>query len=205
MRVGYPILTLLVTIILACLVRLGGYSLPPAPTLAWSTLSGEYVPIVIFLLRTSDLTISTIRTLTIVQGHRTTAWFLAFSQSSLFVIGVAGILGSLDNPWNLAAYAFGFAFGNVLGMAIETKIAPGHILLRITSPNLGEAVTSYLRAKEYGVTELSGMGMKGTVHIMLTFIPRREIRRVKDEILAIDPNTFITMEPVRQLRGGWNV
>jgi uncharacterized protein YebE (UPF0316 family) len=205
MRVGYPIFTLLLTIILACFVQFGGYELPGAPTVAWSALPGEWVPLLIFLLRTSDLTISTIRTLTIVQGSRTTAWLLAFLQSSLFVTGVAGVLGDLDNPLNLAAYASGFAFGNVLGMAIESKIAPGHILLRITSSNLGEALTRELRARNYGVTELAGTGMKGTVHIMLTFIPRREIRRVKDEILAIDPNAFITMEPVRQLQGGWKV
>jgi uncharacterized protein YebE (UPF0316 family) len=205
MRVGYPIFTLLITIVLACLVQFGGYELPATPTLAWSRLPGEWVPFLIFLFRTSDLTISTIRMLTIVQGRRTTAWLLALFQSSLFVTGVAGVLGDLDNPLNLAAYASGFAFGNVLGMAIESKIAPGHILLRITSSNLGEALTRELRGRDYGVTELSGMGMEGTVHIMLTFIPRREIRRVKGEILAIDPNAFITIEPVRQLRGGWKV
>jgi uncharacterized protein YebE (UPF0316 family) len=205
MRVDYPIFTLLITIILACFVQFGGYELPTTPTLAWSELPSEWVPLLIFLLRTSDLTISTIRTLTIVQGRRTTAWLLALFQSSLFVTGVAGVLGDLDNLLNLVAYALGFAFGNVLGMAIESKIAPGHILLRITSSTLGEALTMQLREQDYGVTELSGLGMKGTVHIMLAFIPRREIRRVKGEILAIDPDAFITMEPVRQLRGGWKI
>jgi len=205
MRVGYPIVTLLVTIVLACLVGFAGFTLPPAPTLVWSAVPSNIVPILIFLLRTSDLTISTIRTLTIVQGRRTTAWLLAFLQSSLFVVGVAGVLGDLDNPWNLAAYALGFAFGNVLGMAIDAKIAPGHILLRITSSNLGEALSTHLRAEGHGVTELSGMGMRGTVHTMLTFIPRKELRRVKRQILEIDRNAFITMEPVRQLQGGWKV
>lgn len=204
MHVGYPIFTLLATIIIACLLRLGGYALPPAPTLAWSALSEKIIPLLIFLLRTSDLTISTIRMLTIVQGRRTTAWLLAFLQSSLFVVGVAGVLGNLDNPWNLAAYALGFAFGNVLGMAIESKIAPGHILLRITSSTLGEALSAHLRAQGHGVTELSGLGMKGTVHMMLAFIPRKEIRGVKNQILEIDQDAFITMEPVRQLQGGWN-
>ncbi len=205
MRIGYPIFTLLITIILACFVQFGGYELPPTPTVAWSALPGEWVPLLIFLLRTSDLTISTIRMLTIVQGRRTTAWLLALFQSSLFVTGVAGVLGDLDNPLNLVAYASGFAFGNVLGMAIESKIAPGNILLRITSSNLGEALTMQLRAQDYGVTELSGLGMMGTVHVMLTFIPRREIRGVKRQIMEIDPNAFITMKPVRLLQGGWKV
>lgn len=205
MRVGYPIFTLLATIILACLVRLAGYTFPAAPTLVWSSISSEVVPVLIFLLRASDLTISTIRTLTIVQGRRTTAWLLAFLQSSLFVVGVAGVLGDLDNPWNLAAYALGFAFGNMLGMAIDSMIAPGHILLRIASANLGEALSTHLRAEGHGVTELSGMGMMGTVHMMLIFVPRKELRRVKRQILEIDRNAFITMEPVRQLQGGWKV
>ncbi len=203
MRVGYPIFALLITIIIACYIQFGGYVLPAAPTLAWSVLPGEWVPLLIFLLRTSDLTISTIRTLTIVQGRRTTAWLLALFQSSLFVTGIAGVLGDLDNPLNLAAYASGFAFGNVLGMAIEAKLAPGHILLRITSSHLGEALSNHLRDEGHGVTELSGMGMRGTVHVMLTFIPRRKIQHVKQQIVEIDPQAFISMEPVRQLKGGW--
>ena len=203
MRVGYPIFTLLITIILACFVQFGGYTLPATPTLAWSAIPSEFVPLLIFLLRTSDLTISTIRMLSIVRGRRTMAWFLALFQSSLFVIGVAGVLGDLDNPLNLAAYASGFALGNVLGMILESRIAPGHILLRITSSTFGEALTTHLRAHDYGVTELSGMGMEGTVHVMLTLIPRREIRRVTRQILEVDPFAFITMESVRQLKGGW--
>jgi uncharacterized protein YebE (UPF0316 family) len=203
MRVGYPIFSLLVTIILACFIQYGGYTLPTTPTLPWSAIRSEFVPVLIFLLRTSDLTISTTRTLSIVQGRRTMSWFLAFLQSSLFVMGVAGILGDLDNPLNLVAYAAGFALGNVLGMMLESRITPGHFLLRITSSTFGEALAAQLRALGHGVTELSGMGMEGTVHVLLTFIPHRELRGVKHQILEIDPNAFITMESVKQLRGGW--
>ena len=199
----FPVIVLLTIVIIACIAQLQGHLLPPTPTLPWSALRPEFVPLVIYFLRTGDLTISTIRTLSIVQGRRLTAWFLAFLQSSLFVVGVAGVLGDLDNPWNLAAYAAGFATGNVVGMTIEARLAPGHTLLRITSSHLGEAVSDHLREQGHGVTELSGMGMKGTVHILLTFIPRREIRHLKQQILEVDPQAFITMEPVRQLRGGW--
>jgi uncharacterized protein YebE (UPF0316 family) len=203
MRVGYPILSLLLTIILACFIQYGGTTLPATPTLPWSAIRSEFVPLLIFLLRTSDLTISTTRTLSIVQGRRTMAWFLALLQSSLFVMGVAGVLGDLGNPLNLIAYASGFALGNVLGMILESRITPGHFLLRITSSTFGESLTTQLREHGYGVTEISGIGMEGTVHVMLTFIPCREFRRVKHQILDIDPSAFITMEPVRRLRGGW--
>ena len=203
MRSGIPIITLVAVLIVACVAQLKGYVLPPAPSLAWNTLPDEIVPPLVFLFRTADLTLATLRTLTVVHGRKTTAWFLAIFQSSLFVIGVAGVLGNLDNPWNLFAYAAGFAFGNVLGIAIEARLAPGHNLLRITSSYLGEALCAHLRGQGYGVTELAGTGMKGTVSVILTYVPRRIIERVKREIIAIDPQAFITVEYVRQLRGGW--
>ncbi len=171
--------------------------------LDWTVVPARVVPLLIFSLRTSDLTLATLRMLTVVRGHKATAWFLAIAQSSLFVIGVAGVLGNLNNLWNIIAYAAGYATGNVLGIIIEARLAPGHSLLRITSPHLGDAVMEYLHDHGYGATELSGAGIAGTVNVILCYTPRREVGLVKRGILEVDPQAFITVEHVRQLRGGW--
>jgi uncharacterized protein YebE (UPF0316 family) len=169
----------------------------------WGRLPAALVPGLIFALRTADLTLATLRTLTVIRGHRATAWFLGFGQALLFVTAVAGVLRNLHNPWNIVAYAVGFATGNVLGITIEAKLAPGHSLLRIVSARRGAAIAEALRRKGRGATEVPAHGKLGTVSVIFCYVPRRDVERVRRQIVSADPDAFLTVEHVRQLRGGW--
>ena len=175
----------------------------PAVGLDWGLIHPMIVPLLIFCLRTITLTLATLRMLTVVRGHRAIAWFLGILHSSLFVITIAGVLGNLQNPWNLIAYAAGLATGNVLGMTIEAKLAPGHSLLRITSARRGTAILESLHGYGHGATEYSGQGRSGTVSVILCYVPRRQVEQVKRQVVNTDPEAFVTVDHVRQLRGGW--
>jgi uncharacterized protein YebE (UPF0316 family) len=171
--------------------------------LSWDQFQEEYIPLIIFGLRTLDLTVATLRMLLVVRGKKAFAWIFGLFQSASFVLGIAGVLGNLSNPLNLLAYAAGFATGNVVGITLEARLAPGKSLLRIVSSNWGALLTESLRKIGHGVTEVLGHGMEGTVSVIYCYVPRREVRSTKGEILAIDPDAFITVQGVRQLRGGW--
>jgi len=175
----------------------------PAVDLDWGLIHPMIVPLLIFGLRTINLTLATLRMLTVVRGRRAIAWFIGILQSSMFVITIAGVLGNLQNPWNLIAYAAGLATGNVLGMTIEAKLAPGHSLLRITSAWRGTAILESLHGHGHGATEYSGQGRSGTVSVILCYVPRRQVEQVKRQVVNTDPEAFITVDHVRQLRGGW--
>lgn len=171
--------------------------------LSWDKVPEAYIPLIIFGLRTLDLTVATLRMFLVVHGRKTFAWIFGLFQSASFLLGIAGVLGNLSNPINLLAYALGFATGNVVGITLEARLAPGKSLLRIVSSNRGALLTKTLRDIGHGVTDVSGHGMKGTVSIIYCFVPRRKVRWTKGEILAIDSDSFITVQNVRQLRGGW--
>lgn len=171
--------------------------------LDWGSIPSTLVPWLIFILRTTNLIIATLRMLTVVRGYRTTVWFLGMVQAGLFITTIAGVLGTLHNPWNLIAYAAGLATGNVLGMTIEAKLASGHCLLRITSSGRGTAVLEALHQQGYGATEVSGQGKMGMVSVILCYVPRRRVEQTKQHVITIDPEAFITIDYVRQLRGGW--
>ena len=173
--------------------------------LDWGSLPSTLVPWLIFSLRTTNLIIATLRMLTVVRGRRTTVWFLGMVQAGLFITTIAGVLETLHNPWNLIAYAAGLATGNVLGMAIEAKLAPGHCLLRITSSGRGTAVLDVLHQQGYGATEASGQGKTGMVSVILCYVPRRQVEQAKQHVINTDPEAFITIDYVRQLRGGWGI
>jgi uncharacterized protein YebE (UPF0316 family) len=190
-----PILNLLHAVILP--------HLGEAQTTGWLGLPAAAVPWVIFGLRAVDQTISTIRTLVTVQGERRLAWILGFLQSFLFISAVAGVLQSLTQPANLVAYAAGYAAGQVLGITLENRMARGHSVLRIISATKGQAVGDALRLQGWGVTELPGQGLEGTVGVVLCTVPRKTIPAAKSTILGIDASAFITVQHVFLLGGGW--
>lgn len=172
-------------------------------TWEWTSLPPALLALAIFSLRAADLTLCTVRMLAIARGRSALAWVTGFAEALIFVTAIAGVLKSLNNPWNLIAYAGGFATGNVIGMVIEERLAPGHHLLRIVSSTRGSAVAEGLRAKGYGATELAGRGQAGTVGMVLCVVPRRRLDEARREILAADPAAFVTVQHVRSLYGGW--
>lgn len=171
--------------------------------LRWDLFRPEFIPLIIFGLRTLDLTVATLRMLLVVRGRKTLAWIFGLFQSASFVLGIAGVLANLSDPLNLLAYAAGFATGNVIGITIETKLAPGQSLLSIISSKWGPLLTETLRGFGHGVTEVMARGKEGTVSLIYCYVPRREVPSTKNEILSVDPDAFVTEQKVRQLRGGW--
>lgn len=169
----------------------------------WLGLPAAAVPWVIFGLRAADQTLSTIRTLVTVQGERRLAWVLGFVQSFLFITAVAGVLQSLTQPANLVGYAAGYATGQVLGINLENRLAHGHSVLRVVSAAKGQAVVDGLRQRGWGVTELPGQGLGGTVGVILCTVPRKLIPAATSAILGIDASAFVTVQHVALLGGGW--
>jgi uncharacterized protein YebE (UPF0316 family) len=171
--------------------------------LPWERIPPFAIPLMILALRTTDLTLATLRMLVVIRGRRGLAWGLGFAQAFLFVTAVAAVLSYLQNPWNLIAYALGFASGNVVGIAIEARLAPGYILLRIVSPARADTVTEGLRRNGLGATQMAGRGGEGMVGVVLCFVQRREMEDARRLILGADPEAFVTVENVRSLHGGW--
>jgi len=178
-------------------------SSPSATRAGWDEIPALLLPLLIFGLRTTDLTLSTLRMLVTVRGRRAAAWVLGFGQALVFISAVAGVLSRLEDPWNWIAYAAGFGTGNVVGILLESRLAPGHSLLQVVSPRRGQAVSEALRGSGHGVTTLAARGREGTVSLILCYVPRRQVEAAHTEILGADPEAFVTVGHVRQVRGGW--
>jgi uncharacterized protein YebE (UPF0316 family) len=186
--------------ILSLASEAGGLALPIE---AWLPIPLAYYPIAIFLLRTTDISISTLRTFTVARGRRLPAWVLGFMQALLFVTATSAVHSELGNVLNLLAFAAGMATGNVIGMTIERVLAPGHSLMRMYSPGRGESLAEELRKLGYGATLVSGKGLNGTVGLIYCYVPRRKVRKITKQVIVQDPDAYISVENVRQLRGGW--
>lgn len=172
--------------------------------LSWLALPAFAITILIFVLRVSDMTLDTLRVLFVIRGRKSLAWILGFFQSALWVIAITSVLSNLDNPWNIVAYASGFATGNVVGITIEQSLAIGHSHMQIISQRLGSAIVEKVREMGYAATELPARGRDGTVSVISCSLRRRDINEMRNVVQVIDPQAFITVEDIRPIhRGYW--
>jgi uncharacterized protein YebE (UPF0316 family) len=163
-----------------------------------------FMPLVIFFLRVTDMSLDTLRVLFVIRGRRPLAWILGFFQSALWVVAITSVLSNLDNLFNLVGYAGGFATGNVLGMTIEERLALGFSHVRIISSRRGSAIAEAIRQTGHAVTEIPGRGKDGTVSVLNCSVKRRQVRDVQKSIASIDPDAFVTVEDIRPIhRGYW--
>ncbi len=160
--------------------------------------------LLIFALRIVDVSMMVVRILMVLRGRKGLVWLIGFAQAAVFVIAIRQVMSDLDNWINIAGYAAGFATGNVVGMWIEERLAIGYGHVRVISSRRGATLAEKLRAAGFAITQIPGRGKDGTVDILAISLPRRKIRALKELVIEIDPNAFITVENVRPIhRGFW--
>jgi uncharacterized protein YebE (UPF0316 family) len=157
----------------------------------------------IFGLRVTDMTLDTLRVLFVMRGRKLYAWILGFFQALVFVIAITNVLRDLSNPLNILGYAAGFATGVVVGMAIEQRLAIGHVHLRVISPTRGTGIAEKLRDEGYAVTEVPARGKDGMVTMLNCSVLRKDTAKVRSMVNFVDPDAFITSEDIRPIRRGF--
>lgn len=165
--------------------------------------AGPWGPLLIFILRIFDVSLSTLRILLSVRNQRVMVPVIGFFEVLIWIFAVGSAIRNLESAWHVLGYAGGFATGSIVGLWIEGKLAIGLATLRIISRAGGVELADALRARGYGVTEFFGQGREGRVEVVYTAVARRDIPRVLDEVSRWDPEAFITVEEPREVRRGW--
>jgi len=168
--------------------------------------SGPLGPLLIFSLRIIDVSMATVRTLLIMRGAARVVPAIAFVESMLWVIAVGSAIQHLDSVWHVLGYAGGFASGNVVGLWLESKLALGFAAVRAVAPAAAEGtepLASALWSEGIGATEFAGVGRDGPVRMVVSVVPRRDVRHLLDLIRARAPEAFVSIEEPRSIQRGW--
>ena len=166
------------------------------PTVLLTTL-------LIFVVRVASIAMDTLRFMLTMRGKQGIAWVLGFVESVLYVVTIGVVLSDLSNVLYMIGYAAGFATGNVVGMAIERRLAIGFSHLRIITKQHGLAVAEALRKMDYAVTEIPARGKDGSVSLCDLSVRRKDIPAIEKLALEVDPEAFITVEDITPLRSGY--
>jgi len=172
------------------------------------------IGVVIFFARIIDVSIGTMRTISIVHGKIKTSFVLGFLEVSIWLAVISVVMMKLkENPYLGIFYAFGFATGNVVGIMLEKELAFGTIVLRLVNVHNGEALAERLREKGFNATVFKGMSNPGVREDVSLICRRKDIKEVIRLAETVEPGVIYTSEqagvqikkshPFIQTKTGW--
>lgn len=113
-------------------------------------LAGPWGPLLIFLIRIVDVSLSTFRMLLVVRGSRVVAPLIGFFDILLWLLAAGAAIRNLSSPAHVLGYAAGFAAGTAVGMWLEGKLALGICTVRAISREPQRALATELRERGHG-------------------------------------------------------
>ena len=89
------------------------------------------LPALIFIARVCDVTIGTLRIISVSRGYKFLAPVFGFFEVLIWIVVIGKVMQNLGNVFCYIGYAGGFATGNLVGIIIEERLAMGILLIRI--------------------------------------------------------------------------
>lgn len=157
----------------------------------------------IFLARVVDVSIGTFRIILVSRGYRNLAPVLGFFEVLIWITAIGHVMKNLNGFYSYIFYAAGFAAGTFIGMKLESFVSIGYQSLRIIATEKVTALPLTLREEGFGITTITGRGLKGEVLLIYTTVPRSKVKHVMEIVEELEPNSFITIEDVRAYKSGY--
>jgi len=160
------------------------------------------VPLLIFLARTVDVSLGTVRIILVARGHRGIAPLIGFVEILIWLLALSQVIQHLDRSLNFVAYAGGYAAGTYTGMWLEQRLALGLVAVRVIARSDARELIEALRDADLGVTSVSARGVRDRVRLLFTVIPRKDVDRVLELVRRHQPRAFISISDVRSAEEG---
>ncbi len=160
------------------------------------------LPLLIFIARICDVTLGTMRIISVSQGRRYISPILGFFEVLIWIMVISKVMQNMDNPVCYLAYAGGFAAGNFVGILLEKKVALGNSVVRIITPRNTNHLQNALSEAGYGVTSVEGEGSSGAVTLIYCVIKRANLRYLIEIVEKTNPKAFYSIEDVRHVNEG---
>ncbi len=161
------------------------------------------VALFVFCIRIFDVSLGTLRTISVVNGRLALSVVLGLFEISIWITALSSVLARVtEHPIVILGYAGGFATGNAVGILIERRLAMGTVVVRIISARAGRQIAAALREAGYRATTFAGEGRDGPVTLIYATCGRRKLATILEKARQHDPALFYAVEPVHQVGAG---
>jgi uncharacterized protein YebE (UPF0316 family) len=155
------------------------------------------LPLLIFLARICDVSISTIRIIYMLGGRRYASTILGFFEAFIWLMAIRQIFQHLNNWVCYVAYPAGFASGIFVGLLIEERIAYGKVIVRIITRKDVSELLLFLNANKFRFTRVNAEGPDGNENLVFTVLERERLEDLLSKLKEILPTAFYTIEKVK--------
>lgn len=158
---------------------------------------------IIFFARVIDVSLTTLRTIFMVQGKKLLVFLMGTVEAVVYVVILGKIVSDLNDPIKILAYGLGFAAGNVVGILIEERLALGELAVEVilTSAD-NDALIEEIREQGFGVTVINAQGKTFYRDYLIIIIRRKAFPKLVQTIKAYDEQAFIMSTAVDPVSGG---
>jgi uncharacterized protein YebE (UPF0316 family) len=151
--------------------------------------------VAIFGLRIVDVSIGTVRTISVIQNRTRTAMLLGFFEVLVWVVVVAQVVVRMETaPWLVPFYAGGYAAGIGAGMMIERRLSQGRYLIRLITRSRAAEVVAAVGQRGRVLGSFPGATRDGTATLIFASAIGNRVPEVIEHVLAADPDAFYTVE-----------
>jgi uncharacterized protein YebE (UPF0316 family) len=155
----------------------------------------------IFCLRIIDVPISTVRTISMIQGRARLTVTLAFFEVLVWVTAVSQVVLRIQHSFWLAVfYAAGFSAGTGVGMIVERRVSLGRYLVRIISHGRATEVAHAIAGNGRVLATFPGATLAGPATLVFVSAIGRRVPLVVAAARAVDPGAIYTVESA----AGWS-
>ena len=161
------------------------------------------IPLLIFIARLGDVSLSTLRIILVSRGMKRIAPVIGFFEVTIWLFAISQAMKHLDHWYNYVAYAGGFSAGTWVGMWLEERLALGLLSVRIITTEDASDLLARLRSDHFGVTDFAARGVSGNVRLIFSVIQRKDLERIREIVRSTHPKAFISVSDVRSVSEGF--
>lgn len=157
------------------------------------------LPLLIFLARVTDVSLSTMRVMFIMSGTKKWAPILGFFEALIWLLAIGQIMQNITNVYSYLAYASGYATGTFIGMCIEEKLAMGKVVVRVITRSPVTALIEWLGENGYRYSNVHAEDNGGNANILFTVVKRSRQEELLEAVRYFHPKAFYTVEGVKRV------
>ena len=160
----------------------------------------------IFLARIFDVSLGTVRTITVVKGKTLIGALIGFIEVLIWFVIVKEALNTDSTSIFVAiSYSLGFATGTYIGGILSKKFITGNLSVQIITGKKYAELTNQLRDAGYAVSvlDVKGKDEHEEKYMLFIEIENKSLYHLQKLIKKLDPQAFIVVNESKYVLNGY--
>ncbi|MFP4523324.1 MAG: DUF2179 domain-containing protein [Candidatus Nanoarchaeia archaeon] len=167
--------------------------------MTFDILTWIVMPLLIIILRVLDVSLGTVRVVTINKGLRAASAGIGFFEILVWLFAAQTVLNNMDNIIWFIAYAAGFAIGTYIGICISDRLSLGKVMVRVITKNDPVELIKQLKKHKFRLTAAKTENDFSSGQLILSVIESKHLSKYLELVHTYNPKAFYSVEDVKKV------